>query len=168
MPDAVTPFKNNYGNHTDEVSWVNFTLQSCAVKSIIAPKNCVDDTTISVLLNLLDSAVTLTFDRRILTLLCHAERPKVIQSVSDFLHYQYSPSRLSILFIRLRHWQAALIHLFKGYCTGNVNHWGLAFSEKSATSSNSRSNARSPVTRRSILRDKGSGGVSELKIRFLR
>ena len=141
MPDAITPFKNDCGNHTDGVSWVNLTLQSCAVKSIIAPKNWVDDTAISVLLSLIDSAVTLIFDRRFLTLLSHAERRQLIQSISDFLYYQYSLSRLSMLLVRLRHCQVTLIPLFKGYYTGNGNHCGLASSEKGGTSSNSRHNA---------------------------
>ena len=73
MSNAIIAFENGYGNIPDRISCENVTLHSSAVKSVIAPNYWVDDSAISVLLGLIDSEITVTFDATFFTLL-HREK----------------------------------------------------------------------------------------------
>ena len=130
VPNATTAFEKDYWNIQNRISCGNVTLHSSAVKSLIVTKQWVNDFNISTILSMIYNESIVTFDTTFLTILRRAKHHKVIQSASDFLQYQCSPSGLARLIIRVRHCQIALIPLFDRDHTRNGSHWRLAALEK--------------------------------------
>ena len=114
MPDAPVDFENYYGNCPDRISGMNVTRRSSAEKSLIASSNCVSDSAISVILDLIESESTVNFDPLFFTHLHLTKHNKVIYFANAF-QYQYKISLLGILLIRLRLSQVACTVPINGY-----------------------------------------------------
>ena len=84
IPNAITAFENDYGIIPDRLSCRNVTLDSSAVKSLIAPNQWVDYPAISALLGLIDTESTGNFDATFLALLCRANTTRLLSQFLTF------------------------------------------------------------------------------------
>ena len=121
ISDAITAFENDCRNILDQISCSIVKSLLFSVMSLIAPNYWAYDSAIFVLLGLIDSKHTVTLDEAFVSLICCVKHYNVIESVFNFLEYQYIPSRLARLLSRSCHCQLVLTPIFSRDIIRNRN-----------------------------------------------